>query len=313
MGFIKAYVKSMRPYTFFITGFAGLLGMLLVNSSVSLIQKIVVFSLLFLSYGVNQVVNDLLGLREDKINAPKRPSVTGELKRNEAVCLTAIIFIFGAILSYYFNPYALIIYLVGYSANFIYEYLKGVPLFGSLWFGVMIALATLYGALAITNLTLIDLFNNHNLIFASLLILLSTSTLCHFTYFKDYLGDKATNKKTIIVLLTPKKSKLISYILTVIPFLFLIILFLFDLWTLRLNSIFFSLIIITFLISQLTFYFYCFNHKKRQALELNFLGGVLFEVSLIALIIPSIAIALYFVSAFITHTIFRTMYQKGLY
>ena len=50
----------MRPYTFFITGFAGLLGMLLVNSSVSLIQKIVVFSLLFLSYGVNQVVNDLV-------------------------------------------------------------------------------------------------------------------------------------------------------------------------------------------------------------------------------------------------------------
>ena len=63
----------MRPYTFFITGIAGLIGMLLVSSSVSLLQKIVVLLLLFSSYGVNQVINDLIGMKEDKINAPNRP------------------------------------------------------------------------------------------------------------------------------------------------------------------------------------------------------------------------------------------------
>ena len=313
MGFVKAYIKSMRPYTFFITGFAGLLGMLLVNSSVSLAQKIMVFSLLFLSYGVNQVVNDLLGLREDKINAPKRPSVTGELNRAKAIYLTAIIFIFGAVLSYYFNPYALIIYLIGYFANFVYEYLKGVPLLGNLWFGLMITLTTFYGALAITDLTIVNILNNHNLIYISFLILLSSSTLCYFTYFKDYLGDKAVNKKTLIVLLSPEKSKIISYVLTIIPFVFLIIIFLFNLWDLKLNCIFMFLIVITFLMSQLTFYFCCFNHKIRQALELNFLTWVLFEISLIALIIPQIAILLYFVSVLIVHLIFMVMYKKEFY
>ena len=314
MGFVTAYIKSMRPYTFFVTGFAGLLGMLLVNNSVSLVQKIIVLIVLFLSYGVNQIVNDLLGLKDDKINAPKRPSVTGELNKIKAIILTVIIFILGAILSYYFSPYALIIYLIGYSANVLYEYFKGIPLLGNLWFGVMIALAPLYGALAITSMTLMDIFDNSNLIYVSLLILLSSSTLCYFTYFKDYLGDKATNKKTLVVLLSPKKSKLVSYILTMIPFIFLITIFIFNLWILKLNNIFIFLIIATFLMSQLTFYFCCFNFKnKRIGLELNFLTSVLFEISLIAIIIPSIAIILYFMSALIVHIIFRMMYKKELY
>ena len=75
MGFIKAYIKSMRPYTFFITGIAGLVGMLLVSSSVNLLQRIIVLLLLFSSYGINQIINDLIGTKEDKINAPKRPII----------------------------------------------------------------------------------------------------------------------------------------------------------------------------------------------------------------------------------------------
>lgn len=313
MSFIKAYIKSMRPYTFFITGFAGLLGILVVNSSVNIIQKIFVLILLFLSYGINQVINDFLGLKEDKINAPKRPFVSGELNKIKAIYLTTFIFIFGAILSYYFNPYALIIYLFGYFANFIYEYLKGIPILGNLWFGSMISLATIYGALAITNLTIFEIFSNNNIVYFSFLILLSSSTLCHFTYFKDYLGDKATNKKTLIVLLSPEKSKLISYIFSAIPFILLLIIFLFNLWELKLNYIFIFLFILTFIISQLNFYFCCFRYKKRLALELNFLTWVLFEVVLIALIIPLIAIISYFISALLIHLIFSVMYKKEIY
>jgi len=313
MSFLKAYIKSMRPYTLFITGFAGLLGMLVVNSYVNLFQKILVLFLLFLSYGINQIVNDLLGLKEDKINAPRRPSVTGELNKTKAIYLTAFIFILGAVLSYYFNPYALIIYFVGYSANFLYEYLKGIPVFGNLWFGATVSLATIYGALAITNLTVFEAFSNSNLVYLSFLILLSSSTLCHFTYFKDYLGDKATNKKTLIVLLSPEKSKLVSSIFSIIPFVLLLIIFLFGLWKLESNSIFILLIILTFVVSQLTFYFCCFNHKKKLVLELNFLTGVLFEISLVALIWPSVAIFSYFLSALFIHIIFMLMYKKEVY
>ncbi len=314
MGFIRAYIKSMRPYTFFITGIAGLIGMLLVSSSVSLLQKTIVLLLLFSSYGVNQIINDLVGIKEDKINAPKRPSVSGELNKRKAVILTICIFFIGAILTYFFNPYALIIYFLGYFANFLYEYLKRIPLIGNIWFGLMISLAPIYGALAITNLTLLRALSNLNLLYAVILIALSSSTLCYFTYFKDYLGDKQENIKTLIVILPSKYSKYFNFLMSLIPFLVLTILFYFKLWSLEINNAFLILVFIAFILMQYT----SFLHLKdkidyKKSLELNFESIVLFQTSLIALINPLLSIVLFILSFLTIKIIFNRMYKKELY
>jgi len=314
MSFFKAYLKSMRPYTFFITGLAGLIGMLLVNSQVSLLQKFTVLLLLFLSYGINQVINDLIGIKEDRINAPKRPSVSGELNRRGAILTTGIIFLFGAALTYLFNPYALIIYFLGYAANFIYEYLKRIPLLGNLWFGLMIALTPIYGALAITNLTLIDVLGNINLLSASILIALSSSTLCYFTYFKDYLGDKQENIKTLIVLFSHRPSKYLNFLIGLIPFFFLLVLFCFKIWTLSYNSIFLVIILIAFGLAQYTSYLYCKDIKdNRSTLELNFETTILLETSVIALINPMLSLILAILSFLSIEIIFNIMYKKEMY
>jgi len=314
MSFIKAYIKSMRPYTFFITGIAGLIGMLLVSSHVSLLQKTVVLILLFSSYGVNQIINDLVGIKEDKINSPKRPSVSGELNKQKAIFLTICIFFIGAVLTYFFNPYALIIYFLGYSANFIYEYLKRIPLIGNLWFGLMIALVPIFGALAITNLSLIEVMNNINLIYIAIVVALSSSTLCYFTYFKDYEGDKHENIKTLIVVLSQKPSKYLNFLMSVIPFVLLGILFYFKLWTLEINNVFLILSLISFLLVQYTSYLYS---KKtidyKRSLELNFEGIVLFQTSLIALVNPLISTILFIISFLFIKIIFKNMYKKELY
>lgn len=314
MNFINAYIKSMRPYTFFITGIAGLIGMLLVYSSVSFLQKTIVLLLLFLSYGVNQVINDLIGTKEDKINSPKRPLISGELDKRKAVILTGCIFLIGAILTYFFNPYALIIYFLGYSANFLYEYFKRIPLIGNLWFGLMVSLAPIYGALAITNLTLLEAFSNFNLLYTAILIALSSSTLCYFTYFKDYLGDKQENIKTLIVILPPKYYKYLNLLMSLTPFLILAILFYFKLWGLEINNTFIILILIAFILMQYTSFLHLKNRiDYKKALELNFESVALFQTSLIALINP-ITSAILFISSFLTiKIIFNRMYKKGLY
>jgi geranylgeranylglycerol-phosphate geranylgeranyltransferase len=304
----------MRPYTFFITGIAGLIGMLLVSSSVSLLQKIVVLLLLFSSYGVNQVINDLIGMKEDKINAPNRPSVSGELNRKKAIILTLCIFFIGAVLTYFFNPYALIIYFLGYIANFIYEYLKRMPLIGNLWFGLMISLTTIYGALAITNLTLFDVFANLNLLYTILLITISSSTLCYFTYFKDSFGDRKEKINTLAVVLPLKYFKYINFIMSLIPFLILIILFYSNLWSLKVNNTFLVLILIAFILMQYTSVLYSkknINYKK--SLELNFESIVLFQASIIALVNPTLSIILAVFSFLIIKVIYNQMYKKELY
>lgn len=313
MGFIKAYVKSMRPYTFFITGVAGLLGMLLVQSSVSFFQKIAVLIILFLSYGINQVINDFLGKKEDKINAPHRPLVSGELDKTNAVIVTLVIFLLGVVVTFFFNPYALVIYFLGYLANVIYEYVKGIALLGNFWFGGLIALAPLYGALAITDMTLFEVFKNVNLLYISLLILLASSTMCYFTYFKDYKGDKKAKKETIIVLLSPKGARDLNVLMSLLPFVVLFFIFVFGLWSLELNNYFLILILITFIISQYTCSLFYSYREKKNSLELNFETLVLFQISLMALVKPFWALGLFLVSLLIMKVIFTTMYEKRLY
>ncbi|MCX6746575.1 MAG: UbiA family prenyltransferase [Candidatus Pacearchaeota archaeon] len=314
MGFIKAYLKSMRPYTFFITGIAGLIGMLLVKSSVSLLQKIIVLVLLFFSYGVNQVINDLIGVKEDKINSPKRPSISGELNKRKAIILTIFIFIFGAILTYFFNPYALVIYFLGYFANFLYEYLKRIPLLGNLWFGLMISLAPIYGALAITDLSLAQSINNLNLLCTAFLIALSSSAMCYFTYFKDYKGDKKENINTLVVILSHKPPFFLNSFMNLVPFLFLITIFLLELWTLEINIVFLILVFIAFILTQYTSYLFSkstVNYKK--SLELNFESTVLFQISILALINPLLSTILFVSSFLIIKIIFNKMYKEELY
>jgi len=314
MGFIKAYIKSMRPYSFLITGIGGLIGMLLVESSVSLLQKSVVLLLLFTSYGINQIINDLLGTKEDGINAPIRPMVSGELDKSKALILTFFVFIIGAILTYFFNPYALIIYFMGYLANIIYEYIKGVPFVGNLWFGFMVGLTTLYGALAITNLTLYQILKIPELMGMFLLISLSSSALCYFTYFKDYEGDKQTGIKTLIVSLSPKYTRPLNFIMSGVPFIVLLSFFYVNFWDLNPNVYFLIMIPISFVLFQCTALIYCLDrYNPKKALELIFQSGVLFQNSLIALIYPLLAVILSIVSFLIIRIVFRMMYRTGLY
>src|SRR5512143_3082140 len=79
--FARAYVRSMRLYYSFVTGIAGWLGVayyeyLAANPAFRTVEvapapekKLIILLILFLSWGVNQIINDYLGLTEDRINA----------------------------------------------------------------------------------------------------------------------------------------------------------------------------------------------------------------------------------------------------
>jgi len=314
MEFIKSYIKSMRPYAFFVTGIAGLIGMHLVDTSLSLFWQIIVLIILFSSYGVNQVINDLLGTKEDKINAPKRPSISGELEFRKAIITSIVIFILGGLLTYFLNPYALVLYLLGYIANIIYEYLKGVPFIGNLWFGFMISLLPLYGAMVSSGLTLIQVLRNSDLMFISLLVLLSASTLCYFTYFKDSYGDKKANKITAAVLLSPGYARLLGFVNVLIPYVLLFFFLFSNLISFKINMLFLLMITVTLILSLYGASLY-FGKKydKKKALELSFESTVLFYVSILSLINKYLALVLYFASFLLIKLIYSRMYKKELY
>ncbi|MCX7010810.1 MAG: UbiA family prenyltransferase [Kiritimatiellaeota bacterium] len=201
MGFVRAYIKSMRLYYAFITGIAGWIGVSFYNfcmpDQFNYVRSGLILVMLFLSWGINQIVNDYLGLPEDRINAPNRPMVIGELNPQRAMLVSTLIMIGVAIISWFLNPWAVAPLVIGVLLNVVYEYAKAWSLMANVVFGLSIAMCTVYGFFAAGPLP--DPVFTSNRICAFVLVALLNGLMTYYTYFKDYVGDKAAGKRTFVV------------------------------------------------------------------------------------------------------------------
>ena len=228
--FFFAYIKTMRLYYAFITGIAGWLGVSFyfyllfrdhghIADTADYQRGTVILIMLFGSWGINQVFNDWLGLEEDRINAPNRPMVTGELNPKWALGLSCTLMGITMVISYFLNPHSLIPAILGFLLNFVYEYSKAWGLWGNVIFGVMIANCTAYGFLA-SGPTPDPLFtSSRNCVL--FLVALMNGLMTYYTYFKDYKGDRAAGKDTFIVrhgLKTARKVGIIGAFLPTVSF-----------------------------------------------------------------------------------------------
>ena len=199
--FIPAYIKSMRLYYAFVTGVAGWVGVSFYRfcapEAYSHRRGMLVLAMLFLSWGINQIVNDYLGLAEDRVNAPNRPMVTGELHPEGALAVSVVAMLGVGIASYILNPWSLIPILVGVLLNVLYEYAKAWSLWGNVVFGLSISMCTVYGFLA--SGPLVQPLITSNRVSGVFLVALLNALMTYFTYFKDAAGDAAAGKRTFVV------------------------------------------------------------------------------------------------------------------
>lgn len=199
--FLISYIRSMRLYYAFVTGIAGWIGVSFYHfcmpDFIDYGRSMLVLAVLFLSWGVNQIVNDYLGLHEDRINAPNRPMVTGELHPQGAIALSGVLIAATVFVSWLMNPWSVLPVLAGVLLNVLYEYSKAWSLLGNVVFGVSIASCTAYGFLASGPLPA-EVYTTNRLSVLILVALLN-GLMTYFTYFKDMKGDKAAGKKTFIV------------------------------------------------------------------------------------------------------------------
>jgi geranylgeranylglycerol-phosphate geranylgeranyltransferase len=199
--FARAYIKSMRLYYAFITGIAGWIGVsfykFCMPDHFDYARSGLILVMLFLSWGINQIVNDYFGLPEDRINAPNRPMVTNELNPRLAMIVSSVLITGVVVVSYFLNPWAVLPVTLGVLLNVLYEYAKAWSLLGNVIFGLSIAMCTVYGFLAAGPLPTPVLTSNR--ICAFVLVALMNGLMTFYTYFKDYAGDKAAGKRTFIV------------------------------------------------------------------------------------------------------------------
>jgi len=201
LAFISAYVRSMRLYFSFVTGIAGWIGVSFYDfcrpGAGDPPRKGLILAMLFLSYGVNQVINDCFGLKEDRVNAPNRPIVNGELDPRSAMLVSVALLGIVGVVSWFLEPWSVAPAAAGVALNVLYEYAKAWSLAGNVVFGLSIAMCMAYGFLASGPPPEVLFTSNRICVFV--LVALLNALMTYYTYFKDYKGDKAAGKRTFIV------------------------------------------------------------------------------------------------------------------
>lgn len=296
--FLRAYVKSMRLYYAFVTGIAGWIGVayarFLHPDTASLPLAALTLGILFLSWGINQIVNDYLGLAEDRINAPHRPMVTGALHPRAALALSFTLLALAAVVTWWLSPWALVPLLAGIGLNVLYEYAKGVPVVGNIVFGLMIAMCTTYGFLATNNGYPVEWKTGRLSVLA--LVVLMNGLMTYYTYFKDYAGDKAAGKITAVVMQGIQRARTTAIVTSFLPSVVLWGLVLLGAFESKIGSTFVFLFLVTLFLQIWTgvlYYKYPSGPKAYFSLVTNFRACTCGQVTLIAFFNPELALYLF--------------------
>jgi geranylgeranylglycerol-phosphate geranylgeranyltransferase len=304
----------MRLYYSFITGICGWIGVafyqyvahtfgVIGTSTIHRTREVptppekmlVILAILFLSWGVNQIVNDYLGLKEDRINAPSRPMVTGELPVLPALFLSLLLFI-GTFLvtALYLEPAALWPLAAGTLLNVVYEYAKGHGILGNLVFGVMISMCAVFGYMAAGPA---QTYFTRSRVSVLVLIVCLNALMTYYTYFKDYAGDRATGKRTLVVRQGLRISRWVAIISAFLPsILFVLLYFGLQAIEIKLNRVFVILSILTVFLQIWTgvaFFISPVGKRTYTSLEINFRAAACGQATLIALFNPELGMTLF--------------------
>jgi len=272
--FTKAYVKSMRFYYAFITGIAGWVGVSFYEyvtpifySDIQVIpsteKKMIILFFLFLAWGINQIFNDYMGLPEDRINAPNRPMVTGELNAKAALAVSTVILTGVCFITYYYlEPIALIPLLAGILLNLAYEPAKAYGIWGNVVYGLSITSCTVFGFLACGPAAQ-PLFTKERISILFMVWLLN-ALMTYFSYFKDYEGDKIAGKRTIVVKYGIEKSKVFGVISAFFPSISFIAIYMSGCITVPLSTTFWILGVLTVFLQMWTACLYYVNPADKK-------------------------------------------------
>jgi len=315
--FSKAYIKSMRLYYSFVTGIAGWIGVSFYDyiattdgprGTSGLIRtievapppekKLVILIILFMAWGINQIINDFLGRKEDRINAPDRPMVSGELNPTYALWTSIILLTVSLMVTwFYLEPIAIIPLLAGIGLNIVYEYAKGYGLWGNITFGLMIAMCGLYGFYASGPM---EIYLTKSRISALVFIAVMNGLMTYYTYFKDFTGDMAAGKKTIVVKYGLERNKIIAIFAAFLPsILFVVGYYGFGSFQIELNRTFVILAILTVFLQIWTGYLYFKNPKGEMtyySLVTNFRACTCGQTAIIALFNPVLGMMLFLIT-----------------
>jgi len=199
VGFWKAYVIQMRPYLLFISGIAGLAGMVISKTEqVEWWRVLIAFIPFFFGYGFGQALTDCFQTDTDKLSAPYRPLSQGIVSVNSVFTVSIIGLFCCAIILYWMHFMSFILSCISVFGLATYSYIKRNFWFGGPFYNAwIVALLTIMGYFALSTPET-RTFPIHLLPFV-LVSFFSYASFVLIGYLKDIDADRITNYKTFPV------------------------------------------------------------------------------------------------------------------
>ena len=215
--FLYHYIRSMRLYYGFVTMTTALLGVSFVHTPLADVpfffgKTIIVLAIAFLAWGVNQIFSDYFDRKEDAINAPHRPMVTGALKPKPALTLSAVLMLLIGVGSFMLSPYAFLFLVIGGLLNIAYSLLKRVPILNCIVYACAISCCFPFAYAGVANRCPDISFPIGMATGMVLFVFPAHFLMCHNSYYKDVEGDRAAGVRTLQTLFSPVVARGFSWI-----------------------------------------------------------------------------------------------------
>lgn len=209
--FWRAYWVTLRPYLFFVSGAAGLLG-LAMTEGMRLPAFAAAFLAFFFSYGLGQALTDVFQTDTDAISSPYRPLVRGIVSRGQVagvslagLALCATVFLLCNLWTGSFAAACV-------AGLAVYTPFKRRWWAGPLWNSWIVALLPAIGLLC-GGADVADTFSSIVLWYGMGSVFFSYGVFVLLGYFKDISADRATGYRTLPVVVGWRPSVLISLVL----------------------------------------------------------------------------------------------------
>ena len=204
--FLYYYLRSMRLYYGFVTATTVLAGLCLAHGTYNelklswtltdlpwTLRDAAFLAMGFFAWGFNQIFSDWCDRKEDAINAPHRPMVTGALKPLPAFAVSAAGLAVIAVAGYLMSPWTLAFLALGGVLNIAYSLLKRVPVLNCLVYACAISCCALFAIAGMAKrCPTLDEFG-----FVAAWIMPVHFLMCHNSYYKDVKGDRAAGVRTL--------------------------------------------------------------------------------------------------------------------
>lgn len=211
--FLKAYIVTMRPYLFFVSGITGIAGMSFI-SELSVIKVILLFTAAFFSYGFGQALTDCFQIDTDSISSPYRPLTQGFVSKNQFLILSIVGLTFCISVFTIYNPFNIFLGILAGLGLLTYTYFKrkwwAGPFYNAWIVTVLFFMAFLSGMSNIHNMNL-DL-----LMFAVIAVFFGYANFVLAGYFKDIGADRETGYNTFPVAFGKKTAAYASDVFAIL-------------------------------------------------------------------------------------------------